>query len=90
MGGWGIKNTFTFGKALAAKFLWRCLMVLGLWHEVILKKYLNKKTVVEWFKEDRKNWVGISNIWRALTSSMSIITDWLVWKPGNNKYQNWY
>jgi hypothetical protein len=28
-GGWGIKNIFTFGKALAAKSLWRCLMVLG-------------------------------------------------------------
>jgi len=24
MGGWGLKNIFTFGKALAAKILWRC------------------------------------------------------------------
>jgi hypothetical protein len=36
-GGWGIKNIFSFGKALAAKSLWRCLMVPGLWHEVIQK-----------------------------------------------------
>jgi hypothetical protein len=85
VGGWGIKNIFSFGKALAAKSLWRCLMVPGLWHEVILKKYLKKKTVAEWFREGRKNWSGISNIWRALTSSITIITDWLVWKPGNGR-----
>jgi hypothetical protein len=85
LGGWGIKNIFTFGKALAAKSLWRCLMVPGLWHEVILKKYLRKKSVVAWFREGRKSWSGISNIWRALTSSLSIITDWLVWKPGNGR-----
>jgi hypothetical protein len=30
IGGWGIKNIFWFGKALATKSLWRCLMVLGL------------------------------------------------------------
>ena len=60
-------------------------MVLGLWHEVIMKKYLQKKTVEEWFRQGRKNWNGTSNIWRALTSSLSIITDWLVWKPGNGR-----
>jgi len=26
---------------------------------------------------------GMSNCWRALTSSLSIITSWLVWNPGN-------
>jgi hypothetical protein len=53
-GGWGIKNIFSFGKALAAKSLWRCLMVPGLWHEVTFKKYLKKKTVIEWFRQGRK------------------------------------
>ena len=58
-------------------------MVPGLWHEVEYKKYFKKKTVVEWFREGKKNWVGLSNCLRALTSSLSIITDWLVWNPGN-------
>jgi hypothetical protein len=58
-------------------------MIPGLWHEVILKKYLKKKYVVEWFREGRKNLKGISNCWRALTTSLPIITDWLVWKLGN-------
>jgi hypothetical protein len=84
-GGWGIKNIYTFGKALAAKNLWRCLMVPGLWHEVILKKYLKKKSVTEWLREGMKNWIGISNIWRALISSLPILTEWLVWNPGNGR-----
>jgi hypothetical protein len=25
--GWGIKNIYTFGKSLAAKSFWRCLMI---------------------------------------------------------------
>jgi hypothetical protein len=62
-----------------------CLMSQGLWHEVVVKKYLRKKSIVDWFREGRKNWVGISNIWRTLTSSLSIITEWLAWKPGNGK-----
>jgi hypothetical protein len=84
-GGWGIKNIFSFGKALATKNLWRCLMIPGLWHEVIIKKYIKKKIVIEWFREGKKNWNGASNIWRALTSSLAILTDWLVWKPGNGR-----
>jgi hypothetical protein len=84
-GGWGIKNIFSFGKSLAEKRLWRCLMVSRLWHEVILKKCLKKKIVTEWLKEGRKNWTSISNIWRALTSLTTIIIDWLVWKPENGR-----
>jgi hypothetical protein len=53
-------------------------MVHGLWNEVVIKKYLKNKTVVEWFREGKKNRAGMSNCWRDLTSSLSIITDWLV------------
>jgi hypothetical protein len=85
VGGWGIKNIFFFGKALAAKSLWRCLNVPGLWNEVILKKYIRKKSVVDWLREGKKNWSGISNTWRALISSLDIVTDWLAWKLGNGR-----
>jgi len=78
LGGWGIKNIYTFGKSLATKSLWRCLMVPSLWHEVILSKYLRKKSVVEWLRKGSRKWYGGSNIWRALTSSLTIINDWLV------------
>jgi len=56
-------------------------MLPSLWNEVIMKKYLKNKTVEEWFGQERKKWNGTLNIWRALTSSLTIITDWLVWKP---------
>jgi hypothetical protein len=85
VGGWGIKNIFTIGKDLATKSLWTCLMVPGLWHEVIMKKYLRKKSVTGWFREERKSWSSISNIWRSLTSTTPIITNWLAWKPSDGK-----
>jgi hypothetical protein len=50
---------------------------------VIHKKYLKKKLVVEWFREERKNLKGISNCRRALTASFPIIIDWLAWKLRN-------
>jgi hypothetical protein len=52
---------------------------------VILKIYIKNKSITEWLREGKKNWNGISNIWRALTSSLSILTYWLVWKPGNGR-----
>jgi hypothetical protein len=58
-------------------------MVPCLWHEVAHTKYLKNKIVVDGFKEGRKKWDGMSNCWRELASSLSIITDWLVWKLGN-------
>jgi hypothetical protein len=50
---------------------------------VTIKKYVKKKIVLEWFREGRKNKTGILNCWRPLTSYLSIITDWLSWKPVN-------
>jgi hypothetical protein len=84
-GGWGIKNIFTFGKALEARSLWKCLMMPGIWHEVIIKKYLQKKTVEEWFRLEKIYSTGSSNFWRALTLSLPVISDWLSWKIGNGK-----
>ena len=60
-------------------------MIPRLWHEVIFKKYIKKKYVIEWFGEGKKNQTSASNIWRALTSSFNILSDWLVQKPGNGE-----
>jgi len=65
--------------------MWRCLMMPGLWHEVMIKKYIKKKTVEEWFRQGRFSRSGSSNLWRALAASLSIITYWLVWKPGSGR-----
>jgi hypothetical protein len=50
---------------------------------VVHKKYLKKKTILEWFKEGRKKGSGMSNFWRTLTTSLPIFIDWLAWKPVN-------
>jgi hypothetical protein len=39
-GGWGIRNIFDFSKSLAANTLWRILMGDGIWHRVVIDKYL--------------------------------------------------
>jgi hypothetical protein len=40
-GGWGLKNMDMFGRALAAKSLWRCLTKDGLWNKVVKDKYIH-------------------------------------------------
>jgi hypothetical protein len=42
-GGWGFKNILLFGKALAAKILWRSLVVPSIWKDIVKEKYLKKK-----------------------------------------------
>jgi hypothetical protein len=83
--GWGLKNIFSFGKALATKSLWQCIMMPGVWHKVMIKKYIKNKSVEEWFRQGRITWTGTSNFCRALIASLSIITDWLVWNPWNGR-----
>ena len=68
---------------MVAKRLRRCLMFFDIWHEVMIKKYINNKTMEEWFRQRRFSWSGSSNFWRALTASLSIIINWSVWKLGN-------
>ena len=48
-------------------------MLPRLWHEVIIKKYLQKKSVEAWFRQENKYRVGSSNFWRDLTSSLPVI-----------------
>jgi len=49
-GGWGLRNIFDFNKALAANSLWCVLMRDGIWHKVIIDKYLPHTTVKNWFR----------------------------------------
>jgi len=59
-------------------------MVPSLWHDVVKNKYLKHKSIVEWIREGRKNMKGVPNCWKALTSSLQIITNWIAWNPGND------
>jgi hypothetical protein len=39
----------------------------------------------ECLRKGNSNVKGMSNCWKTLSDSLSIITDWLAWKPGNGK-----
>lgn len=43
LGGWGILDLMTFGKALLCKSLWRGIFEEGLWSSTIKKKYMANK-----------------------------------------------
>lgn len=49
--GWGIKNVFKFGKALTGKNLWISLFSIGMWHEVVIAKYLKYENVYGWIRK---------------------------------------
>jgi len=83
--GWGFKNISSFGKALAAKILWRSLFGNGLWHEVIIKKYLKRLFVNDWLRKGNSSVKGMLNCWKAFYDSLSIVIDWLAWKPRTRK-----
>ena len=74
-GGWGFKNMFNFGKALVAKFLWRIMFGNGMCHEVIIKKYLKRVSLNGWLRKGNSNVKGMSNCWKSLYGSLSIVTD---------------
>ena len=48
LGGWGLKDLESFGLALNAKNLWRCLFIQTLLHRVVKRKYLMGLAVEDW------------------------------------------
>lgn len=58
-------------------------MIPSLWHDVIHRTYLKQKSVVDWFRDARKCFKGVSNCWKAIYSFLHIFSDWIVWKQGN-------
>ena len=70
-----LKICSILGKALVAKILWRILFGNGMWHEVIIKKYLKRVSLNGWLRKGNSNVKGMSNCWKSLYDSLSIVTD---------------
>ena len=84
LGGWGIKNTNFFAKALAAKLGWRLISTQSLWTEVITQKYISPTLILDWIRDiGSMKPPSRSIIWKALYHSFSIISEGLVWKVGD-------
>ena len=81
MGGWGIKNTFFFAKALATKIGWRLISTQSLWTEVIIHKYISPTLILDWIRDmGSKKPPNGSIIWKELCKSFSLISEGTVWK----------
>jgi hypothetical protein len=80
----GLKDIFTFAKALAAKNTWSLVDGSGLWHKVIKEKYIPQISLLEWICSPNKSFEKNGTIiWKSIINSFHIIGDWLIWKVGN-------
>jgi hypothetical protein len=80
----GIQNPLFFRKSLAANTLLRILNNLGIWHTVILDKYLCHYTVKSWLLAETVTPRSASLFWKNLLKSKHLISSWLYWHPGSS------
>jgi len=50
LGGWGIEHLSCFYIALILKTIWKGLSGCGLWGDILKKKYLNRRSLVDWIR----------------------------------------
>jgi hypothetical protein len=81
-GGWGLKDVFIFGKALAAKSLWVFLTRDNLWQRILIDKYIALRTILDWLRRSQKPIHNVSNQWKEITLVFPIIGQFLAWKVG--------
>lgn len=82
-GGWGIKNLECFSRALATKLGWQILTSTSLWTEVILWKYINPQSILNWIRCQNWNRKDMSTTWRSFLNSIRYIHSRLAWKVGS-------
>ena len=82
-GGWGIKNLHWFNLALRLKIFWVALQHDGLWHQVLIHKYLKHVSVVDWLRGKNFSPRGGSVIWRGFLQTLPCLGRGLAWKVGN-------
>jgi hypothetical protein len=49
-GGWGLRNLSHFNLALISNTLWHILFQEGIWHKIVMEKYLKKLNVINWVR----------------------------------------
>jgi hypothetical protein len=80
LGGWGIKNIFTFSKALETKRLWRLIYNQMLWGNVMLTKYMAGSPFEEWFCRPKNLVTNSTIVWKIMVDAFPLIGEWEVWK----------
>ena len=82
-GGWDIKNLHWFNIALRLNFFWMVLQNDGLWHYVLISKYLKNLSVVAWLRGKNFNFRGVSVIWKGFLLTLPWLGRSLAWQVGN-------
>jgi hypothetical protein len=54
----------------------------GLWHRVIIDKYLRSCSVVGWLRTVTTSSTRGSHVWKYLLKSIHILLHWIAWYPG--------
>ena len=78
-GGWGIKNLYWFSIALRLKNLWLVLQNDGLWHKVVVCKYLKKHTVETWLRGKHFSFHGVFVFWKGFLLTLPWLGRSLAW-----------
>lgn len=85
MGGWGVLDLRTFGKALLCRTLWRGIYEERPWSNIIQKKYMRKKDISFWFRKGRIGSPFGSSIWLSLRKIEIYFLENLVWRFHSGK-----
>eukprot|EP01018_Ginkgo_biloba_P002192 Gb_33330 [translate_table: standard] len=83
LGGWWLKNIHLFGKALAAKGVWRLISSKGLWRQVLAQKYIAPDSIKDWIRSPSKKLHCVSIVWKVIVLAFPLVRKWLVWSVGN-------
>jgi hypothetical protein len=81
-GGWGLKDTWLFGKASITKSLWIFITRDNLWRLILMEKYIAPDTILDWVQRTQKRTHKVSNQWKALSLVFPIIRRFLALKVG--------
>jgi hypothetical protein len=80
-GGLGFNHMIWFSRALVSNTLWCCLMKDGLWHRVIMDKYISSSSVVSSLRRPSVSSHKVSNTWICLLKYFHVVEHWIAWKP---------
>jgi len=79
LGGWGILDIRTFGKALLCKSLWRGISEVNLWSTFLRNKYMGNKGLIYWYRKGTIGHLHRSAIWLSFKKIESIFLKNLSW-----------
>ena len=83
LGVWGLKNIFSFAKALVTKVGWRLLTTNSIWNEVVWQKYIAPLNVTNWLRDMVRQGTRVSVILKVVLKLIDVISQCLAWKVNN-------